>query len=99
MRQNIPRSVFITTRPRENLNDVLFWSAQHNDVTLVLSLLEEYGVDINAENSLKQMALFGAAFSGNRAMIELLLKKGIRVDHKDQSNDTALSSCVIGLKK
>ncbi len=51
----------------------------------------ELGADVNAVDKYGQTALHSAAFSGAKAVVQLLVNKGARVDVKDQSGETPWS--------
>lgn len=60
--------------------------ARYDAVALCLEL----GADVNAANSMGLTALLGAVNRGSNDIIELLVKRGARVDVKDKEGRTAL---------
>lgn len=60
--------------------------ARYDAVALCLEL----GADVNATNSMGLTALLGAVNRGSNDIIELLVKRGARVDVKDKEGRTAL---------
>ena len=60
--------------------------ARYDAVALCLEL----GADVNATNSMGLTALLGAANRGSNDIIELLVKRGARLDVKDKEGRTAL---------
>ena len=55
-----------------------------------VKLCLELGADVNATNSMGLTALLGAANRGSNDIIELLVKRGARLDVKDKEGRTAL---------
>jgi ankyrin repeat protein len=55
-----------------------------------VSLCLELGADVNATNSMGLTALLGAANRGSNDIIELLVKRGARLDIKDKEGRTPL---------
>ena len=55
-----------------------------------VKLCLELGADVNATNSMGLTALLGAVNRGSNDIIELLVKKGARLDVKDKEGRTAL---------
>ena len=60
--------------------------ARYDAVALCLEL----GADVNATNSMGLTALLGAVNRGSNDIIELLVKRGARLDVKDKEGRTAL---------
>jgi ankyrin repeat protein len=60
--------------------------ARYDAVALCLEL----GADVNASNSMGLTALLGAVNRGSNDIIELLVKRGARLDVKDKEGRTAL---------
>src|SRR4029453_1418494 len=60
--------------------------ARYDAVALCLEL----GADVNAANSMGLTALLGAVNRGSNDIIELLVKRGARLDVKDKEGRTAL---------
>jgi ankyrin repeat protein len=60
--------------------------ARYDAVALCLEL----GADVNAANSMGLTALLGAVNRGSNDIIQLLVKRGARVDVKDKEGRTAL---------
>ena len=60
--------------------------ARYDAVALCL----EFGADVNASNSMGLTALLGAANRGSNDIIELLVKRGARLDVKDKEGRSAL---------
>jgi len=60
--------------------------ARYDAVALCLEL----GADVNASNSMGLTALLGAANRGSNDIIELLVKRGARLDVKDKEGRSAL---------
>jgi ankyrin repeat protein len=55
-----------------------------------VALCLELGADVNASNSMGLTALLGAVNRGSNDIIELLVKRGARLDVKDKEGRTAL---------
>ena len=55
-----------------------------------VNLCLELGADVNATNSMGLTALLGAANRGSNDLIELLVKRGARLDIKDKEGRTPL---------
>jgi len=55
-----------------------------------VALCLELGADVNATNSMGLTALLGAANRGSNDIIELLVKRGARLDVKDKEGRSAL---------
>jgi ankyrin repeat protein len=55
-----------------------------------VTLCLELGADVNATNSMGLTALLGAANRGSNDIIELLARRGARIDVKDREGRTAL---------
>ena len=55
-----------------------------------VNLCLELGADVNATNSMGLTALLGAANRGSNDIIELLVKRGARLDIKDKEGRTPL---------
>ena len=55
-----------------------------------MKLCLELGADVNATNSMGLTALLGAVNRGSNDIIELLVKRGARLDIKDKEGRTPL---------
>lgn len=57
-------------------NTPLLWASIHNNNTVSFKLIQDFDIDVNATNKLKETALHFAAKNGNLELINLLVNKG-----------------------
>jgi uncharacterized protein len=65
--------------------------ASESDVLEAVTLLVELGADVNAVNDWNETAMHGAAYRGANTVVQFLLKKGAKIDVKDNQGRTPLT--------
>ncbi|XP_078526030.1 CARD- and ANK-domain containing inflammasome adapter protein-like [Lissotriton helveticus] len=80
----------VAAEPKATRPDInsIFEALAKGDVSDLEALLE--GCDVNAVNAFHETLLHVAAANGNVAAIELLIKKGAKIDAKDRNGRTPL---------
>ena len=79
---------------------VLHWACDRNQAHLVEFLLDS-GMSVDIESADKETPLYFAALAENKSLIELLLRKGARVDQAvlddcDDSIRAYIQQCLSG---